>query len=983
MRPSFPRLLAAVTLFSLPLLILFFGWNQDRIMNARAVTKDYRSELSRHFRLLEAFGTFELQVMAGIDSFQHLSRPNTLFSEAHAKETFHRTLGQWLPRYDFMVLNPEGKDYRLLLRESHHLDFGPALPEMLRYLASFYRKPKSTARYSSLSPRELKELAKSLRTHLKTSVWIDPGDNIHGKFIVLHDLARPLAFVWKMAPDGTCVLLLLEIPAQAGRMTAEQQAAQWKHPAIDLAFLPENPQDGQPLYSRSFRSRAQIEHLPTRGLPVQPSGERTTDDALIQWRPPRTGFPFRTVLIYHFPESLLRAPKAGGGLPMLLFFLLIIGTWSSVERFVFGRRPAFLVRSTLLFSFFFIGIIPFSGTVFFVNRLIQEENDVAREEIRESLRRELSRADNGYRLFSASVTRVLRKFPHSPSLSPHLERLGNDPSEKNQVTFFQTIQKEIRDSLPFIHRMALLGPNDVFQTWEAGEFMIYAGRQSNIGDALFHQMLRETYSDLGGEVAQAAVTNGLESESSRSVRKNLELDTARQMISGMLGPTAYLELNLFRDRIGKLKSQSDWIYLIDVPFFVQNRILAVLKVYFGSLRTEPTYLHQALFKRNENDHAAGHFLAIPGFRAPAFKPVPVNCDAEKVPGLLELSHQAFFQRIGIQAGEKESPDRWQMEVFVPRHLRYLLSGATATAPLDRASDRAAVQGFLFIAGCLTGALILGAFSAWIFLRPLQSILHGVQEVSRNNFRIHLPPTTNDEFGRLAGTFNIMVKGLREGKILAKFVSGSVQRFVQGKTEGGQTADAELCTVTILFSTVVISEHFSRHSLLLDKLNRHLSCAEEACRLFGGEIDKILGDKILMVFYHRDFPTSLDAGKAVAQAISHLRTRLSPSQGSTDRHFLGVNTGEVVAGVLGASSVSLDHTVIGDPVNLAARLLDLAKKTGARTVLSETTLDLFPRRPKVDRLSQTKVKGKTREITAFQLDETQVDPFAGVFTDHSV
>ncbi|MEW6713169.1 MAG: adenylate/guanylate cyclase domain-containing protein, partial [Candidatus Riflebacteria bacterium] len=79
---------------------------------------------------------------------------------------------------------------------------------------------------------------------------------------------------------------------------------------------------------------------------------------------------------------------------------------------------------------------------------------------------------------------------------------------------------------------------------------------------------------------------------------------------------------------------------------------------------------------------------------------------------------------------------------------------------------------------------------------------------------------------------------------------------------------------------------------------------------------------------------------------------------------GINTGLTVAGIMGAAKARLSRTVIGDPVNLAARLAAEAEKAGLKIVVSQTLANSLGDEFITEELPITSVKGKTQSIKAF-------------------
>jgi class 3 adenylate cyclase len=131
---------------------------------------------------------------------------------------------------------------------------------------------------------------------------------------------------------------------------------------------------------------------------------------------------------------------------------------------------------------------------------------------------------------------------------------------------------------------------------------------------------------------------------------------------------------------------------------------------------------------------------------------------------------------------------------------------------------------------------------------------------------------------------------------------------------------------------------------------------------GGHVNKFLGDGALAVFgAPNDLADHADA--AVGAAI--LIQRLVVEQfGNELRIGIGINTGKVIAGTIGGAS-KLEFTLIGDTVNVAARVEQLTKTTGDTILLTQHTVDALVARPAglIDRGPQA-LKGKSASVNVF-------------------
>ncbi len=134
---------------------------------------------------------------------------------------------------------------------------------------------------------------------------------------------------------------------------------------------------------------------------------------------------------------------------------------------------------------------------------------------------------------------------------------------------------------------------------------------------------------------------------------------------------------------------------------------------------------------------------------------------------------------------------------------------------------------------------------------------------------------------------------------------------------------------------------------------------------GGEIDRLIGDAIMATWGTRgDQPDHAQRAVRAALAVQRETSAIADQHPGWPRFRAGVNTGEALVGVLGAES-GRSYTVIGDTVNLAARLESHAP--AGRVVIGPATLRAIPGL-RVESLGGVRVKGRGEPVDAYLVDD---------------
>lgn len=298
----------------------------------------------------------------------------------------------------------------------------------------------------------------------------------------------------------------------------------------------------------------------------------------------------------------------------------------------------------------------------------------------------------------------------------------------------------------------------------------------------------------------------------------------------------------------------------------------------------------------------------------------------------------------------------------------LLSGASVSASVLGTS--ASSNDYLVALG---GGAIWAAYLSWIFhvgllqptFRPLADVVEATARVRRGDLATPVPVSSSDELGQLAVAFNEMQLGLAEREALRGAFGSYVdpvlaQRLIES---GSAMFTGEEVVLTVLFADV---RNFTAYAEALppgqvvDRLNALFEVMVPVLHEYGGHANHYLGDGLLAVFGAPQ-PLVDHADAAVAAAVE-IQRRVLLTFGPDLRLGIGLNTGPVIAGTIGGGGRH-EFTVIGDTVNVAARVEQLTKETSDPILITEATRGALSRpRPRSTKRGDFEIRGKTTKLT---------------------
>lgn len=287
---------------------------------------------------------------------------------------------------------------------------------------------------------------------------------------------------------------------------------------------------------------------------------------------------------------------------------------------------------------------------------------------------------------------------------------------------------------------------------------------------------------------------------------------------------------------------------------------------------------------------------------------------------------------------------WPMVTLVVLSLQRARLLLTAEDPQAVLRNLVTMEAFILVVSLLV-SISVALFVTRSITRPIQVLQEGMHGVEQGDLKVKLPVLSTDELGYLTGGFNQMVSGLRQGErmrtLLNLYVTPEVARAAieQGAHLGGSQVEC-----SVLFSDIRdftgLSERLSPMDLI-ETLNRYMTRMVAVVMQSGGMVNKFGGDSLLAVFGTPLNPAADHAARAVKTALEMQQALIEFNQQQRSRGApelrigIGVATGAVVAGNVGGQD-RIEYTVIGDTVNLAARLQEKSKELGLMMVLHGDT-----------------------------------------------
>jgi class 3 adenylate cyclase len=284
---------------------------------------------------------------------------------------------------------------------------------------------------------------------------------------------------------------------------------------------------------------------------------------------------------------------------------------------------------------------------------------------------------------------------------------------------------------------------------------------------------------------------------------------------------------------------------------------------------------------------------------------------------------------------------------------------------------AAVLGFMF--AMMVGSGITG---------PVLRLLEGTREIEAGRLDRSISVTTRDEIGQLSAAFNRMLERLRQNQRIrdtfGRYIDPRIAEGLLGETAIAAT-EGQRRVMTVMFCDMkgftALSEGVTPQGLV-KIMNRYLSTMSEPIHAHRGVIDKYIGDGI-MAYWGPPFVGEAEQAKCACSAAIDMISRLDTLRKELPELLglrtipvdcdlrIGIATGETLVGSIG-SEYMMSFTVMGDTVNLAARLESANKVYGSRCLISEATADICSTDFEVREIDRVVPAGQSYQQTIYEI-----------------
>jgi len=300
----------------------------------------------------------------------------------------------------------------------------------------------------------------------------------------------------------------------------------------------------------------------------------------------------------------------------------------------------------------------------------------------------------------------------------------------------------------------------------------------------------------------------------------------------------------------------------------------------------------------------------------------------------------------------------------------LLSQTGITYTINYAKEKLQLAALLAIAAGTFFTLLM----AFFITSPIKKLMGAMRRVGVGDLEQIVLVRVRDEIGVLSEHFNEMTEGLREKEKIRSAMNKAVSKEIAEVMLSGELKlGGDKKMVTVLFSDIrgftTISEAHTPEEVV-ELLNEYLTLMTNIVEKHRGNVDKFVGDEIMALWgapksYGNDAIAAVKAALEMMEVLDRFNAERKAKNLIGIDIGIGLNTGDVIAANMGSEN-RMNYTVIGDNVNLGARLEGTNKMYGTHIIISENTLREVRDYIYYRELDLIRVKGKNEPVSIYEV-----------------
>lgn len=614
------------------------------------------------------------------------------------------------------------------------------------------------------------------------------------------------------------------------------------------------------------------------------------------------------------------------------------------------------VQSKLVFSVLLTALVPMLTVAFIAGYSIFENHQAAVQQQRLEIKRFLDEFENRQYYINLVITRQIRHFVKDPRMLALARQLEQNPgSEKAKADLHEFMADCFRTITAAEH-------------WEcnvtARNFLMLNRRDLNFRHSpgaqkksdLFVEIMIQIGRHLNSCISKEIDSNDL---SMKSLKSELYFDGAMQSLRSNFGDKTYIRLsNAISELVEfEITTGAAGVLIIPLPSLENPEFITLWMISFS----RGGYLTRIAEHQKGNFAVGSIEYQRYGKFSRKFRPVP---------GLNFFREAAWIVNSNFPVSSERQIKQTKVSIEgrpgISQFNSFLISAALQT-PIEQAT--ASIKRYLhyFMALAILLFILIGFQTASDIMIPVRALSNGMQQISHQKYFYRIALDRNDELGELCASYDRFARGLAEKEIMGKMLSRSARcAMANNGDKDDVVAGSKRKFVLIFVSSVNFAGQLSEQQTtgLFAKLQSQIATLCKIIIENGGDIDKLMGDKILGVFPADEENTQT----AHDSAINATRSIMLAEQGGALKFpvSVGVNSGEVISGILGFGS-KRDFTVIGDAVNVSARIAKEAEKLPQkRCLFSQDFVNGLADTASFRLHSETELKGKSTAIKLYHL-----------------